>query len=215
MSEACQLLHHRLSRMPRFDAAFTPESLPASGVYVMLERGERAHGTDRIVRVGTHRGARNLPQRLRKHFHKPNKDRSIFRKHVGRCLLASRRDPFLEQWNIDLSKRTERERYGKSIDISQLEAVEQEVSAYLAQNISFVVLPVERKEDRLARERGMLATVASCRLCHASEGWLGRLHENAAIRKIGLWNIQGLKGRPFSTEDIESLFETLLCTSAR
>ena len=171
----------------------------------MFERGERAHGVDRIVRVGTHRGGSNLPKRLREHFQTPNKDRSIFRKHVGRCLLASRHDPFLEQWEIDLTTRAARERHGGSIDRDRLQAVEREVSVYLVGNLTFVVLPVEREEDRVAVERGLLSTVASCGGCHPSDRWLGRHHRTATVRRVGLWNVQGLKRRPFVVEDVEGL----------
>ncbi|MSP93707.1 MAG: hypothetical protein EXR00_00415 [Alphaproteobacteria bacterium] len=38
----------------------------------------------------------------------PNKDRSIFRKHVGRCLLAKSGDPLLAQWEIDLTTKASR-----------------------------------------------------------------------------------------------------------
>ena len=56
MSAVCELLHRRISRLPRFDADFSPRDVPPNGVYVMFERGEQAHGTGRMVRVGTHRG---------------------------------------------------------------------------------------------------------------------------------------------------------------
>ena len=209
MSEACRRLHERLTELPRLDSDFSVDDVPPNGVYVMFERGERAHGTDRIVRVGTHRGGSNLRQRLSEHFHKAIKDRSIFRKHVGRCLLAARDDAFLEQWEIDLTTRAARERHGGSIDKTQLQAVEHEVSTYLAQNITFVALPVARVEDRVAVERGLLATVASCGECHPSDEWLGRFHKNATVRHVGLWNIQGLRGRPFTTEDVEDILGPL------
>ncbi len=205
MSAACELLHRRLSRLPRLGGDFSPDDLPTNGVYVMFERGERAHGVDRIVRVGTHSGGSNLPKRLREHFQTPNKDRSIFRKHVGRCLLASRRDPFLEQWEVDLTTRAARERHGGRVDQDRLQAVEQEVSAYLAGNLTFVVLPVERKADRVAVERGLLSTVASCGGCHPSDRWLGRHHKTDTVRRMGLWNVQGLKGRPLAVEEVEGL----------
>ena len=35
-------------------------------------------------------------KRLNEHLFTPNKDRSIFRKHVGRCLLVQRNDLFLK-----------------------------------------------------------------------------------------------------------------------
>ncbi len=52
MSDACRLLHERLTQLTHLGADFSPSDVPLNGVYVMFERGERAHGTDRIVRVG-------------------------------------------------------------------------------------------------------------------------------------------------------------------
>ena len=210
MSTVCEVLHRRLAGLPRLGADFSPGDLPADGVYVMFERDERAHGTDRVVRVGTHRGARNLRQRLGEHFHKLNKDRSILRKHVGRCLLAERADPFQEQWEIDLTTRAARERHGGTIDRTRLQAVEREVSAYLARNVTFVVLPVGRRGDRVTVERGLLAIVASCGGCHPSDRWPGRFHRNATVRQIGLWNVQNLTGRQLSMTDVEDLLGPLL-----
>jgi hypothetical protein len=171
----------------------------------MFERGELAHGTDRIIRVGTHSGSSNLAGRLREHFSKQNKDRSIFRKHIGRCLLASRNDPFLKQWNLDLTTRAMRERYAEVVNRSKLAAVEQEVSDYLTQNLRFAVLQAEHKADRMALESGLLSTIASCDTCHPSQSWLGLSHPNATIRSVGLWNIQGLAERPFTVNEIMKL----------
>ncbi len=52
MSDACRLLHERLAELPRLGADFSPSDVPLNGVYVMFERGEHAHGTDRVVRIG-------------------------------------------------------------------------------------------------------------------------------------------------------------------
>lgn len=205
MCDACQLIHERITQLPRFGAGFSPDDLPANGLYIMFERGELAHGTDRIVRVGTHSGSSNLAGRLREHFYKQNKDRSIFRKHIGRCLLASRNDSLLEQWNLDLTTRATRERHAEVVNRSKLEAVEQEVSDYLTQNLRFTVLQVEHKADRIALESGLLSTIASCDTCHPSQSWLGFSHPNATIRSVGLWNIQGLAERPFTVNEIMKL----------
>jgi len=82
---------------------FGQDGFPSDGLYVLFEEGERGHGTDRIVRIGTHRGDGRLPLRLEEHFLKENKDRSIFRKNIGRALLARDGDEFLGQWEIDLT----------------------------------------------------------------------------------------------------------------
>jgi hypothetical protein len=206
VSEAGRLLHHRASRLPRFKAASDLRSLPASGVYVMFERGERAHGGDRIVRIGSHSGhSSTLAQRLQEHLVKANKDRSIFRKHVGRCILAARNDPFLAQWNLDLIGRANRQRSGATVDPDRLAAVEREITDYLTRSISFVVWPVAGKPERLETERALLSTVATCSECHASPAWLGRSHPDHRIRRLGLWNVQGVSGPPLAVGAMRKL----------
>jgi len=215
MSDACRLLHERLDQLTRLGADFSPSDVPLNGVYVMFERGERAHGTDRIVHVGTHRGGGNLRQRLSEHYSKANKDRSIFRKHLGRCLLAARDDPFLKQWEIDLTTRAARERHTREVDHDHLRAVEWEVTDYLSRSFTFVALPVVAKNDRATIKRGLLATVASCGDCQPSDQWLGRHHPNATVRQAGLWNVQGLKGRPLTTDDVDDLVNRCSGTVSR
>ena len=67
---------------------------------VLFETGELAHGADRIVWVGTHTGSNEMPSRLKQHFLKENKDRSIFRKNIGRALLNRRRTLYLPSGNL-------------------------------------------------------------------------------------------------------------------
>jgi hypothetical protein len=62
----------------------------------------------RIVRIGTHTGANQLCSRLKQHFLNEMKDRSIFRKNIGRCLLKQANDPFLEFWELDLTSHAAR-----------------------------------------------------------------------------------------------------------
>ena len=78
------------------------------GIKLLFEKGETAHGMDRIVRIGTHTGKNQLRSRLKQHFIKEDKDRSIFRKNIGRSLLNRDKDPFLEQWEIDLTSRKQK-----------------------------------------------------------------------------------------------------------
>ena len=139
MTDACQHLHDRLSRLPRLKREDLAK-VPKNGIYVLFENGEQAHGRERIVRVGTHRGQNNLPGRIREHLYKTNKDRSIFRKHVGRCLLAKAGDPFLAQWEIDLTTKASRTLNEGKIDKAQLQKVEADVTRYMVENFSFAVL---------------------------------------------------------------------------
>ena len=63
-----------------------------NGVYILFEKNESGHNGDRIVRIGSHTGNDNLVKRLEEHFLKENKDRSIFRKNIGRALLNKNSD---------------------------------------------------------------------------------------------------------------------------
>ena len=192
MTSECGKLHDKFSILPRFSLGYQKEQVPSNGIYVVYESGETAHNADRIVRIGTHRGEGNLPKRLNEHLYTPNKDRSIFRKHIGRCILAKRNDPFLQQWEIDLTTRVNREKYGEKIDFVKLEKMEQEVSMYIVNNLSFAVIAVDDKQKRLATESTIISTVATCSECSPSKHWLGLHHPNQKIRNSGLWNVQGL-----------------------
>jgi hypothetical protein len=148
MTCACQYIHETMSRVPRLQRDNLTK-VPANGIYVLFEKGEEEHGVDRIVRVGTNRGQNNLAVRIREHLYTPNKDRSIFRKHVGRCLLARAGDAFLAQWEIDLTTRASRERSAHKVDKVRLQEVETQVTKYMVENFSFAVLRVEGRVERL------------------------------------------------------------------
>lgn len=142
MSEICQQLHDLFNSLPRHRFPFDELKIPRNGIYILFEDGERAHGTDRIVRVGTHTGENQLRSRLKQHFVNENKDRSIFRKNIGRAILQKKKDSFLEQWNRDLTTRKARERYSSLLDEEKQDQVEKAVTEYIQQNFSFVVFSV-------------------------------------------------------------------------
>lgn len=191
MSRDCEKLHDKFSGLDRFCDDYSERQMPNNGIYVVFESGEAAHNTDRIVRIGSHRSQGRLPSRIRNHF-SLNKDGSIFRKHIGRCLLRAQNDPFLKQWNIDLSDRSNYDRHAGKIDFERLREIEQEVSAYITANMSFAVIEAKNKPERLAAELDMIATVARCADCAPSKNWLGLHHYNDKIRNSGLWNIEGV-----------------------
>ena len=102
MSKNCEKLHKFFNNMERLKFPFDENKIPLNGIYILFEKGEKAHDVDRIVRVGTHTGQNQLRSRLKQHFINENKDRSIFRKNIGRALLNKNKDPFLEQWECPL-----------------------------------------------------------------------------------------------------------------
>ena len=80
MSKNCEKLHKLFCDMDRLKFPFDKNKIPLNGIYVLFQKGEKGHGADRIVRIGTHTGSNQLVSRLFQHFLNENKDRSIFRK---------------------------------------------------------------------------------------------------------------------------------------
>lgn len=205
MSKECDYLHNLINNFERYNDLSDTKDIPTNGVYFLFEKGEKSHGVDRIVRVGTHTGDNNLIKRLNEHMYVQNKDRSIFRKHIGRSLLKKNNDSFFECWEIDLTTKAMRQKYQHKIDKDKLELVENEVSDYINKNFSYCFLPVLEKPLRLAIEKSILCTLVSCDECKPSREWLGKSHPNKNIRECGLWNIQGLSGQGLSIEEIKGL----------
>ena len=222
MDKACLILHNKFSVLPRFSGTYQKDQVPQNGLYIVFEKGETAHKTDRIVSIGTHTGENNLPQRINEHLFTPKKDRSIFRKHIGRCILAKQNDTFLQklsrcilakqndtflqQWEIDLTTKAHRDKYANNIDFNKLEETERKVSKYITNNLSFAVIEVNDKQERLNMKSSILSTIACCNDCSASNIWLGNHHPNQKIRHAGLWNVEGLNKSPLSEEEAEKLW---------
>src|SRR3990172_11224900 len=102
MTNLYNLLHYLFNSERRFRFPFDNEinRIPRNGIYVIFEIGEQYKDWDRIVRVGTHTGNNHLRSRLKQHFIKENKNRSIFRKNIGRCLLNKDNNPYLSNWDL-------------------------------------------------------------------------------------------------------------------
>lgn len=201
MSDLCHQLHQLFADSPRLRFPFAANSLPKNGIYVLFEAGELAHGSDRIVRVGTHTGQNQLPSRLNQHFVKENKDRSIFRKNIGRAILNGRNDPFLAQWELDLTTREAKNKYGAVVDLLKLQNMEKEVTETIQRNFSFVVFRVDHKEERLRWESRMISTISLCNDCRPSANWLGLHSPKAKIRQSGLWLVNELNKLPLNETD--------------
>lgn len=209
MSDACRLLHQAFSRLHSFRFPFDPMVLPRNGIYILLEDGEVAHETKRIVRVGTHTGENQLPSRLRQHFMLENKDRSIFRKNIGRALLHRDHDPFLAQWELDLTTSAAKTRHAHAIDTQKLRLVEQQVSRYIQDAFSFVVLSINNKQQRLSLESKLISTISRCQQCRPSSHWLGLYSPKQKIRESGLWLVNELYKEPLSLHEAEELARAL------
>ena len=205
MSEKCKILHQWFNSLKKLTFPFNDEDIPLNGIYVLFEKGESAHGTNRIVRIGTHTGNNQLLSRLKQHFIKENKDRSIFRKNIGRCLLNKENDPFLKQWELDLTSRKAKEKYAALIDFDKQNEIEKGVSEYIQNNFSFVVFQVDDKEKRLGLESKIISTVSLCKECFPSKNWLGLSSPKQKIRESGLWLVNELYKQPLSDGDMQEL----------
>lgn len=205
MSSICAEIHRLFNQLPRHTFPFDIESIPKNGIYILFEKGETGHGVDRIVRVGTHNGKNQLRPRLKQHYFNSNKDRSIFRKNIGRSLLNKRKDPFLEYWNKDLTTRKAKEQYAGIIDFQYQARIEDQVSQYIREYFSFVVFEVEEKKDRLDFESKIISTVSWCDECQSSEKWLGKSSPKEKIVESGLWLVNQLYKEPLRNSDYRKL----------
>ena len=205
MSQICHSLHQLFNNLTIFSFPFNARLLPKNGIYILFEDGEQAHGTNRIVRVGTHTGVNQLPSRLEQHFLKEIKDRSIFRKNIGRAILNRDHDPFLEQWELDLTTSEAKQRYLPVLDFARLKQVERQVSEYIQRHLRFVAFRVDNKQKRLVWESKIISTVSWCTECGPSTAWLGNYSPKEKIRQSGLWIVNELHKTPLSAGELDEL----------
>ena len=192
MSEICQNLHRIFNRMQRYRFPFDANKIPRNGICILFQSGENAHGMERIVRVGTHTGENQLRSRLKQHFIKENKDRSIFRKNIGRAILCKTEDPFLDQWEWDLTTGKAKDELLSLLDVDKQQRIEQKVTEYIQEFFSFVVFQDNDKKSRLYTEQKIISTLSWCNDCQPSSNWLGNYSPKKKIRDSGLWLVNGL-----------------------
>ena len=209
MSKNCQTIHQWFNGMKKHSFPFNEQEIPENGIYILFEKGEFAHSTNRIVRIGTHTGNNQLRSRLFQHFLNENKDRSIFRKNIGRALLNKDKDPFLEQWEIDLTTKNAKDLHSNSVDFIKQKETEKRVTKYIQDNFSFVVFQVDAKDKRLEIESKIISTVSLCDECKSSENWLGNSSPKEKIRKSGLWLVNELWKTPLLDGDMIELKQML------
>ena len=205
MSKNCHMIHQLCNGMPKHSFPYNEEDVPLNGIYILFEKGEFAHGTNRIVRIGTHTGNNQLRSRLFQHFLNENKDRSIFRKNIGRALLNKDGDSFLEQWELDLTTRNAREKYSSLVDFGKQKEIEKRVSKRIQDNFAFVAFQIDERKRRRHFESRIISTVSFCDECKPSKNWPGLFSPKARIRKSGLWLVNELWKTPVSDKDLEEL----------
>jgi hypothetical protein len=205
LNGVCSELHKVVNNLLRYHFPFDDKDIPKNGIYIIFEKGEVGHGSDRIVRVGTHTGANQLRSRLKQHFIKENKDRSIFRKNIGRCFLNAEDDPYLKIWELDYTSSEGKAKYAHLIKPKYQKDIEMKVSEYIQNHFSFCVLEVQDKGERLYLESRLVSTVSGCKECGPSAEWLGLSSPREKIRESGLWQVNELYKGPLSSDDINRL----------
>jgi len=204
-SSVCAELHTWANQLTLFSFPYDETKVPENGIYILFEKGESGHGRNRIVRIGTHTGQNQLRSRLRQHFLASNKDRSIFRKNIGRCLLNKMHDPYLPIWELDMTTKLARDTHGKKIDHEKQVSTEKQISDYMRKNFFFGVICVNNKEERLALESKIISTVSRCKDCRPSKNWLGLSSPKDKIKESGLWLVNELYKEPLNDQDMTRL----------
>lgn len=202
MAKICEMLHEWAESLQEFSFPYEDHKIPLNGIYLLFEKGEQAHGTKRIVRVGTHTGKNQLRSRLCQHFVNENKDRSIFRKNIGRALLGG--DAFLQQWEIDLTTKAARQKHS-GIDVQKQKEIEHAVTMRLQDRFTFVVLRVDDAAQRKRLESRIISAVSLCNDCTPSATWLGLQSPKPKIRESGLWLEQELYKEPLTAKELDAL----------
>jgi hypothetical protein len=206
--EICEQLHKIFNDLKRISFPFNDEEIPFNGIYILFEKGENAHGGDRVVRIGTHTGQDNLRNRLKEHFLNENKDRSIFRKNIGRAILNKNQDDFIKQWELTPLIREVRESHPE-IDFEKQKQIEKLVTKYIQDNFSFIVFRIDDKDERLKIESKIISNISLCEGCRQSINWLGNFSPKDKIKESGLWLVNELYKDGFSKEELEELKKIL------
>jgi hypothetical protein len=219
MSDLCKLLHEEIARLPLIKFPFNPEELPDCGIYFFYEKGEYwGHGgrQPRIVRIGSCKDG-NFQSRISDHYlfdqrrmdfdsQKPApKDRSIFRKNLGRALLAKQKSDYSGIWERDFTKRDERRRFGHLRNIRLEQNLERQITRKIRETMTFRFIAIKNQMGSKGLESRFIGTVAQCGECKASSLWLGQFSPKDQIRQSGMWLIQHLNSDPATSNDISRL----------
>jgi hypothetical protein len=218
----CKRLHELVLRLPEVSWPFALHQLPRNGIYFFCETGESwGHGgkRSRIVRVGTHREG-NFRSRMADHYvvnerkmsfdkdRAAPKDRSIFRKNIGRALLHRDADPYEVLWEIDFTSRNKRETEGSRRDVEKEKQIEREVTSILRERFTFRWIEMEGEERRMGSrglEATLIGTLAGCSDCRPSSTWLGRHSPKMKVVQSGLWQEQHLQAPSLTNESVPEL----------
>ena len=210
MNNICYKLHELFNSMKRYNFNNIKEIPFNNGVYIFFEKDEYYKNMDRIVRVGTDTGQNNLKSRMSQHFTNENKDRSIFRKNIGRAILNKNNSSLLNYWNLDLTERIKKDKYFNEELNLECKKIEKQITEFLCNNMSFVVFELDNKEDRLRFEEAIISALYNSEDFIASENWLGNFvlpTKGNHVKESRMWLSQGIKAKPITEEEFKRLVE--------
>ena len=192
--------------------------LPRNGLFVLFEKGEKFLNEDRIVYIGSNIKENRIPKMLNFIFEDGNGDNTIFRKNIGRSLLAKDDNKYLKKfdlnnssnlisnWDMDLKEFNEK--YSEdSKENEQIKKVEKMVSKYIQDHFSFAIIEINDKLKRLHLKSKIISSLSLSDEYQPSDKWLGYYSPRKKIRKYGIWLEQHLGNREnqLTKEDIEFL----------
>jgi hypothetical protein len=199
-------VHKHFNSLDRYSFPFNKKEISRNGIYILFEAGETLNHFDRIVRVGSHTGNDRLIKRLGDHFLSENQRSSIFRKHIGRCLLTMNNDSYIDYWNLPFKKIIDKEKNQGLVNPEHEKQYENEISSYIRAKLSFCIIPnLTDKKYRSRLEEGLIATLAQSPQRTSSSEWLGNSHPDETISGSKLWNIEYTNGRKLREEELEDI----------
>jgi hypothetical protein len=212
MKSKVEELHILFNQKKRFKFPYRQQEnlIPKNGVYILFEKGEKYKNYDRVVRIGSHTGENQLIPRLRQHFLLENKNRSIFRKNIGRCILKKDNSSYINNWELDTTSRIDKEKNLMKLDINFEKKIEIKISEIIREKFSFCVIEINDKKKRLEFEKKLISTFGSSNELIPSEEWLGYQSPKTKIFKSGLWQVNNLSGDKFSDNEYNELKRIIL-----
>ncbi len=187
----CKRLHEVLNSGLRFGCKsgdYTyPDRIIQNGIVVMYEKGEKAHGDDKVVAVLCHRDQNGVLTLLNRQFVLEDSFNGTLRKHIGMCILNRDEHPYLRVWRTMPSISTSVESLTSLRDMDFETVLEKQITQYVQDHMSFTLINVDDVQARFDLRDRLFWTVRNCDECGPSPDWLGLQSPLPGIRESGLW----------------------------
>jgi len=132
------------------------------------------------------------------------KDRSIFRKNIGRALLKKKNSEYLTIGEYDFTTNKEQQKHRHERDTAFEYATEEEITNILRKKFSFRFIEIDDQELRMGKkglEGRLIGTLSHCSRCQPSSHWLGHHSPKMRIQESGLLLIQHLNDDRMTDKD--------------